>query len=118
MLDQRGHYLPNPKFNEYSLTMKMTEDRQFAYDVNNKVMYLYVLRWVWCYEEKNGSFTHDPHALYRLGFHVVSMAHDYSKSLLFLLDNYTRLFVISLQDNYIKLLTRDVTSFQFHMDIM
>ncbi|KII74314.1 hypothetical protein RF11_12967 [Thelohanellus kitauei] len=110
--------MPATRFNEFSLPIEISEDDPISYDINGKAIYLFENQMVIRFDEKNGIITDDETHIYRFAFKVVSMTYDYSKSLLFLLDTKHRLFVISVINNYIKLLSFNVTNFKYHMNTL
>ncbi|KII63560.1 hypothetical protein RF11_16368 [Thelohanellus kitauei] len=114
MLDYQGNYLPITSYLKYFLPTKSSTNTSVTYDINGKAIYLYANHEIFRFQSKNHNFTFDETSLYRLNFVVVSMIYDYSNSLLFLCDDNYRIFVISLKDNYIKLLYRNVVAFQYH----
>ncbi|KII61883.1 Vacuolar protein sorting/targeting protein 10 [Thelohanellus kitauei] len=114
-LDYKGGYLPASEFIKNSLPMRISAKNAITYDPRSKAIYLFLIHTIYRFDDKTNNFTSDKTSLYRLSFGIVSMAYDYWNTLLFFLDTHSRLFVISLTDNYIKLLSSNVTSFQFHM---
>ncbi|KII61119.1 Vacuolar protein sorting/targeting protein 10 [Thelohanellus kitauei] len=117
-LDYKGHYLPASSFNNHSLPITINDNYPISYDISSKTIYLFYNNMIFRFYENNGSFTDNETSLYRLDFDVVSLTYDYLNSLLFILDTNRRLFVISFQTNYIKLLSRDVTAFRYHTNTL
>ncbi|KII60371.1 hypothetical protein RF11_04280 [Thelohanellus kitauei] len=117
-LDDKGHYLPASSFKNYSIPIKITQNTARAYDMNGRSIYLFENDVIFRYIEQGGKFTLNKTSLYTLGFEIVAMKYYYWNSLILLLDTNSRLFVISMMDNYIKLLHSNVTTFQFHSETL
>ncbi|KII72850.1 Vacuolar protein sorting/targeting protein 10 [Thelohanellus kitauei] len=118
LLDYKGHYIPAAFIKTYLLPRGIRKNDVICYDKKGKAIYLSKNRMIYRYNQNKGRFKSSETSLYRLGFHIVSMAFDSSNSLLIILDNYYRLFVISIEYNYIKLLSGDVTDFQYHSNYL
>ncbi|KII62566.1 hypothetical protein RF11_05196 [Thelohanellus kitauei] len=113
-LDYKGHYLPAPDFKKYSLPTRAGEDTPICYNIKSNAIYLYLKHTIFLFKEKNGAYKSQKTSLYRLKFDIVSIEYDNQNSLLFILDVKNCLFVISTKDNFIKLLSHNVTSFRYH----
>ncbi|KII62510.1 Vacuolar protein sorting/targeting protein 10 [Thelohanellus kitauei] len=117
-LDYQGHYLPASYFKGFSLPLTISHYSPITYDISSRAIYFYQNGMIHRVTEQNSTFYSEKTSLYNLKFKVISMAFDQSNSLLFILDTNYRLFVIFTTNNYIKLLSINVTSFRYHPDTL
>ncbi|KII64385.1 VPS10 domain-containing receptor SorCS1 [Thelohanellus kitauei] len=113
-LDYKGNYIPASHFKKHILPLSIDVDTPITYDIGRKSIYTYQNHTIIRFKTKNGSFSSDKFSIYLFSFDVISMEYDSLTSLLFLLDDQYRLFAVSIKENYIKLLSQNVTSFTYH----
>ncbi|KII72855.1 Prolow-density lipoprotein receptor-related protein 1 [Thelohanellus kitauei] len=118
LLDYKGHYIPAAFINEYLLPSELGDNDAISHDKKGRAIYLFKKHMIYRYNKEKGNYKSSKSSLYRLGFQIKSMACDSSNNILFILDNFFRLFAISLEYNYIKLLSGAVRDFKLHSNTL
>ncbi|KII72889.1 hypothetical protein RF11_12356 [Thelohanellus kitauei] len=106
-----GH--PVPKFETRDIAIPTDLNLMFPmfYDIVNQYIYYYS-NYTLSFYHKQRAFI-DKKELFRFGFHILSIAIDPYMKLAFILDSDSSLFVICLRTNFVKLLTQNVTDFEY-----
>ncbi|KII63547.1 hypothetical protein RF11_16354 [Thelohanellus kitauei] len=113
-LDYKGNYLPATIFQHIYVPIVFSYFNEPSYDIRSRSIYFYENFIIARLDENNGNYLSDRISLYQFQVQVNSIVYVNSKSLMFILDSNKKLFVVSVKNNYIKLLSGDVTSFRFN----
>ncbi|KII60862.1 hypothetical protein RF11_04399 [Thelohanellus kitauei] len=109
--DYMGH--PRPKFDIEDASIPPEINLMFPmfYNVMNKCIYYFSNYTISFYQIRRSFIVKTE--LYRFVFNISSMAIDVYMKLSFILDSSSNLFVLCLRTNFVKLLARNVTDFEY-----